>query len=146
MEFYSTVFGVDRTRVSELRVAAFFAVQAVVLVAYALVRAARVARLRDQGRPAPRSDAPRKRAGVAALITPVLPLVLLRGFGVDAIVGFALAAVYGVLVDARRAAIVQTLVAAWIRGIEDVAPGDDPDDRHRHAARRRATCPRCRPR
>ena len=51
----------------------------------------------------------------------MLPLVLLRGFGVDAIVGFALAAVYAVLVTRPRDAV-KTLRAAWIRGIEDVAP------------------------
>ncbi len=51
----------------------------------------------------------------------MLPLVLLLGFGLDAIVGFALAALYGALVTRPRE-IVKTLVSSWIRGIEDVAP------------------------
>ncbi|MBV8368399.1 MAG: hypothetical protein JO036_05625 [Candidatus Eremiobacteraeota bacterium] len=116
-KFYSTLFGVDRTTFQSYAFA-IFAVQAVVLVAYALVRARAT---RDYATSVVPGEAPRKRADVLALITPVLPLVLLRGFGVDAIVGFALASVYGVLVTRPRAAV-QTLVAAWIRGIEDVAP------------------------
>ena len=116
-KFYSTLFGVDRTTFQSYAFA-IFAVQAVVLVAYALVRARAT---RDYATSVVPGEPPRKRAGLFALITPVLPLVLLRGFGVDAIVGFALASVYGVLVTRPRAAV-QTLVAAWIRGIEDVAP------------------------
>ena len=116
-KFYGTVFGVDRTAFQGYAFV-IFGIQAVVLIAYALVRARAARGYATKLEP---GDPPRKRAGVAALITPVLPLVLLRGFGVDAIVGFAIAAVYGVLVTRPRAAV-QTLVAAWIRGIEDVAP------------------------
>ncbi|MBV8581024.1 MAG: hypothetical protein JOZ86_10375, partial [Candidatus Eremiobacteraeota bacterium] len=129
--FYSTVFGVDRATFQGYALV-LFAVQAVVLVAYALVRA-RTTRdyatkvvLRQaqddggggQGDGGTRSG---RRVGPFALITPVLPLVLLAGFGLDAIVGFALAAVYGALVTKPREAV-KTLVAAWVRGIEDVAP------------------------
>ncbi|HYW52828.1 MAG TPA: hypothetical protein VE826_02605, partial [Dongiaceae bacterium] len=95
-----------------------FAIQAVVLVAYALVRARAARGYATKVEP---GEQPRKRVGPLALIAPVLPLVLLRGFGVDAIVGFAVAALYGVLVTQPRAAV-KTLMAAWIRGIEDVAP------------------------
>lgn len=116
-KFYSTIFGVDRTTFQSYAFV-IFAIQAVVLVAYAIVRARTT---RDYATKVEPGDAPRKRVGPLALITPVLPLVLLRGFGVDAIVGFAVAALYGVLVTRPRAAV-QTLVAAWIRGIEDVAP------------------------
>jgi hypothetical protein len=123
-KFYSTLFGVDRTTFQGYAFA-IFAIQAVVLVAYAIVRARAT---RDYAtkvvlRPAQADieEAPRKRVGPLALITPLLPLVLLGAFHLDAIVGFALAAVYGVLVTRPRAAV-QTLVAAWIRGIEDVAP------------------------
>jgi hypothetical protein len=122
-KFYGTIFGVDRTAFQGYAFV-IFAIQAVVLVAYALVRA-RAARdyatkvvLREAQDDV---DSPRKRVGPLALITPVLPLVLLRGFGVDAIVGFAIAALYGVLVTQPRSAV-KTLMAAWIRGIEDVAP------------------------
>jgi hypothetical protein len=116
-KFYSTLFGVAPAAFQSYAFA-IFAIQAVVLIAYAIVRARAT---RDYATNVVPGEPPRKRASVFALITPVLPLVLLRGFGVDAIVGFALAAVYGVLVTRPRAAV-QTLVAAWIRGIEDVAP------------------------
>ena len=118
--FYASVFGVDRTHFQGFAFAVF-ALQAVVLIAYALVRA-RATRGYATSVIAPaEDDAPRKRAGAIALVTPILPIVLLRGFGVDAIVAFAIAAVYGAAVTRPRA-IVKTLVAAWIRGIEDVAP------------------------
>ncbi|MDB5041399.1 MAG: hypothetical protein JWN27_2125 [Candidatus Eremiobacteraeota bacterium] len=116
-KFYSTVFGVDRSTFQSYAFV-LFAVQAAVLIAYAIVRARTT---RDYATKIEAGEPPRRRVGPLALITPVLPLVLLRGFGVDAIVGFAVAAVYGVLVTRPRAAV-QTLIAAWIRGIEDVAP------------------------
>ncbi len=119
-KFYGTVFGVDRTAFQGYAFA-IFAVQAIVLVAYAIVRARATRGYATKVVTAPDADAPRKRAGALALVTPVLPLVLLRGFGVDAIVGFAIAAIYGSLVTRPRD-VVKTLVAAWIRGIEDVAP------------------------
>ena len=120
-KFYSTIFGVDRTTFQSYAFV-IFAVQAVVLVVYAVVRARATRDYATKVVPAADAeDAPRKRVGPLALITPVLPLVLLRGFGVDAIVGFALAALYGVLVTRPRDAV-KTLIAAWIRGIEDVAP------------------------
>ncbi|MDP9018761.1 MAG: hypothetical protein M3N19_10615 [Candidatus Eremiobacteraeota bacterium] len=56
-----------------------------------------------------------------SLITPVLPIVLYFAFHMDAVVAFALAAMYGVLTTRPRTAI-QTLAAAAIRGFEDVAP------------------------
>ena len=119
-KFYSTIFGVDRTTFQSYAFV-IFAVQAVVLIVYAVMRARATRDYATKVIPADAKEAPRKRVGPLALITPVLPLVLLRGFGVDAIVGFALAALYGVLVTRPRDAV-KTLVAAWIRGIEDVAP------------------------
>jgi hypothetical protein len=121
-KFYGTIFGVDRTAFQTYAFV-IFAIQAVVLIAYALVRAraSRGYATKVVAREGVEDDAPRKRVGPFALITPVLPLVLLRGFGVDAIVGFAVAALYGVLVTRPRETV-KLLVAAWIRGIEDVAP------------------------
>ena len=116
-KFYSSVFGVDRAAFQGYALA-LFAVQALVLIVYALVRSRAT---RDYATNVIAGDPPRKRVGPLALITPVLPLVLLGRFGVDAIVGFAIAAIYGALVTRPRS-FVQTLVAAWIRGIEDVAP------------------------
>ncbi len=116
-KFYSSVFGVgpDAFRSYAL---ALFAIQAVVLVAYALARGRAT---RDYATKVEPGEPPRRRVGPLALITPVLPLVLLLGFRLDAIVGFALAAVYGALVTRPRE-LVKTLVSSWIRGIEDVAP------------------------
>ena len=119
-KFYSTIFGVDRTTFQSYAFV-IFAVQAVVLIVYAIVRARATRDYATKVVPAADAEVPRKRVGPLALITPLLPLVLLRGFGVDAIVGFALAALYGVLVTRPRDAV-KTLIAAWIRGIEDVAP------------------------
>ena len=118
--FYSSVFGVERATFQSYALV-LFALQAVVLIAFAVVRARTT---RDYAAKVVRDDdaaEPRRRVGPLALITPVLPLVLLIGLGLDAIVAFAIAALYGVLVTAPRRAV-QTLVAAWIRGIEDVAP------------------------
>ncbi len=116
-KFYSSIFGVDRTTFQSYALV-LFVVQAVVLMAYALVRTRAT---RDYATSVVPGEPPRKRVGPAALITPVLPLVLLTVLHLDAIVAFALAALYGVLVTRPRAAV-QTLIAAWIRGIEDVAP------------------------
>ncbi len=116
-KFYSSIFGVDRAAFQSYALV-LFVVQAVVLVAYALVRTRAT---RDYATSVIPGEPPRKRVGPAALIAPVLPLVLLTVLHVDAIVAFALAALYGVLVTRPRAAV-QTLIAAWIRGIEDVAP------------------------
>jgi len=121
-KFYGTIFGVDRTAFQTYAFV-IFGVQAVVLIAYALVRAraSRGYATKVVVREGAEDQAPRKRVGPFALITPVLPLVLLRAFGVDAIVGFAVAALYGVVVTRPRETV-KLLVAAWIRGIEDVAP------------------------
>ena len=115
--FYSSVFGVERGTFQSYALV-LFGVQAIVLIVFAVVRARTT---RDYATKVEAGDEPRRRVGPLALVTPVLPLVLLIGLGVDAIVAFAIAALYGVLVTTPRRAV-QTLVAAWIRGIEDVAP------------------------
>ncbi len=56
-----------------------------------------------------------------ALITPVLPIVLYFALGLDPILAFMVSAVYGA-VTTRPLLAVKTLVAAAIRGVEDVAP------------------------
>lgn len=56
-----------------------------------------------------------------ALVTPVLPIVLYFVLRMDPIVAFIASAVYGA-VTTRPSSAVQTLVAAVIRGVEDVAP------------------------
>ncbi|HZO95621.1 MAG TPA: hypothetical protein VFB22_17865 [Candidatus Baltobacteraceae bacterium] len=116
-KFYSSVFGVGPAAFRTYALA-LSALQALVVVAYALVRGRAERGYATKVEP---GEPPRKRVSPIALLTPVLPLVLLLAFGLDAIVGFALAAVYGALVTRPRE-IVKTLVSAWIRGIEDVAP------------------------
>lgn len=116
-KFYSSVFGVAPPAFAPYAFA-ICALQAVVLLIYAVVR---TRASRDYAAKVEGGEPPRKHVNALALVTPVLPLVLLEAARLDAIVAFGCAAVYGVLVTRPRAAI-QTLVAAWIRGIEDVAP------------------------
>jgi hypothetical protein len=116
-KFYTTLFGVDRATFQSYALV-LFVLQAVVLIAYAVVRARAT---RDYAAKVEPGEAPRKRVGPLALITPLVPLVLYARFGVDPIVGFLISAVYGVLVTRPREAV-KTLVSSWIRGIEDVAP------------------------
>jgi Mg2+/citrate symporter len=56
-----------------------------------------------------------------ALITPILPIVLYFAFHLDPILAFAISAIYGALTT-RPLQAIQTLTAAAIRGLEDVAP------------------------
>jgi len=56
-----------------------------------------------------------------ALIAPILPIVLYFAFHMDPVVAFAISAIYGALTT-RPSHAVQTLTAAAIRGVEDVAP------------------------
>jgi hypothetical protein len=67
------------------------------------------------------SDDSAPRVPAIALITPVLPLVLYYALKIEAAPAFLIAAVFAVLVTKPRLAI-ERLVAAAIRGVEDVAP------------------------
>ncbi len=116
-KFYSVTFGVDRVQFQHYAWV-LFAVQAAVLVIYALAQSRST---RGYATKVEAGDPPRRRVGPFALITPILPLILLTLGGQDPIVAFIIASIYGVLVTRPRAAI-QTLLAAWVRGIEDVAP------------------------
>jgi hypothetical protein len=116
-KFYRDVFGVGQPELQSY-IYLLFAIDAVVLLAFAFIRSRTT---RDYATFAIAGEAPRKRVNVAALLTPVLPLVLFAGLHVDAIVAFLVSALYGVLVTRPRA-IAATLSAAWIRGVEDVAP------------------------
>ena len=55
------------------------------------------------------------------MLTPILPIVLYFVFGMNPIVAFSIAALYGTLTT-RPLATIETLVASAIRGLEDVAP------------------------
>ena len=115
--FYRQTFGVDQTQLQNY-IFALFAVDALVLILFAVVRGRST---RDYATFAIAGAPPRKRVVPWALLTPVLPLVLYAGFHIDALVAFLIAALYGVLVTRPRE-IAATLSAAWIRGVEDVAP------------------------
>ncbi|HEY9086241.1 MAG TPA: hypothetical protein VIN40_09965, partial [Candidatus Tyrphobacter sp.] len=115
--FYTTFFGVTEQQV--VRYAIVLAViDAVALLAYAIVA---FRRERDYAAWAAAAE-PRER-GVPwwSLVTPLLPIVLYYALHLDATPAFALSALFGAIVTRPRKAIV-TLVAAAIRGVEDVAP------------------------
>jgi hypothetical protein len=116
-KFYRDVFGVDQPALQNY-IGVLFAIDALVLIGFALVRARTT---RDVAAFAEPGEAPRKRAGVFALLAPVLPLVLYAGLRIDALIAFLVSAIYAALVTRPRA-LVATLTAAWIRGVEDVAP------------------------
>ena len=116
-KFYRDVFGVDQPALQSY-IYVLFAIDALILVVYAIVRARTT---RDYATFAIASDAPRKRVPPWALLTPVLPLILFVMLHVDALAAFAISAVYGALATNPKG-VVQTLVASWIRGVEDVAP------------------------
>jgi hypothetical protein len=116
-KFYRDVFGVDQSQLQNY-IGLLFAIDALVLLAFALLRGRSA---RDYATFAIAGPPPRKRASPWALLAPVLPLVLFAGLHVDALVAFLIAALYGAAVTRPRE-IAATLSAAWIRGLEDVAP------------------------
>jgi hypothetical protein len=116
-KFYRDVFGVDQTQLQSY-IYVLFAIDALVLLAFAFLRGRSA---RDYATFAIAGAPPRKRTAPWALLTPVLPLVLYAGLHVDALVAFLIAALYGAAVTRPRE-IAATLSAAWIRGVEDVAP------------------------
>jgi H+/gluconate symporter-like permease len=116
--FYTKYFGVAQEQMVRYAVA-LAVIDAVVLVVYAIVAFRRERdyatwAVRAEGEPAPRVPA-------VALLTPVLPIVLYYALKMPATPAFMLSALFGVLVTRPREAV-QTLVAAAIRGVEDVAP------------------------
>jgi hypothetical protein len=117
--FYTKTFGVERAQM-QMYAYVLAAIDLVALVAFAFLRF-RVTR--GSATWALQRDEPlaRKRAPLYACIAPVLPIPLYQLAHLDAIVAFALAALYGVLATAPRKAVA-TLVASAIRGVEDVAP------------------------
>ncbi len=119
-KFYTQFFGVVPQTMTRYALV-LAAIDAIALVIYACVafRAERgyatwaVAAEREDDRD----------AGVPpwALLTPVLPIVLYYLLHLDATLAFIVSAFFGVLVTRARKAV-PTLVAAAIRGVEDVAP------------------------
>ncbi len=116
--FYTTYFGVSREQLFRYSIVLGL-IDALALLIYAAVSFAR-----DRGyatwavRAEPEE---RPRVPAIALVTPLLPLAFYYALKMDAAPAFLVAAVYGVVVT-RPALAVQRLVAAAIRGFEDVAP------------------------
>ena len=116
-QFYTQFFGV--TEESMVRYAVLLAaIDAVALVTYAVIA---FRRERDYATWAVAAQRPDSPVPPWALLTPILPLVLYYTLHLDASIAFILAAIYGVLAT-RPLRAIPTLVAAAIRGIEDVAP------------------------
>ena len=117
--FYTKTFGVERAQMLPYAYV-LAAIDVVAMVAFAFVR---FGTTRGSAAWALSLDEPpaRKRAPLYACIAPVLPIPLYQAAHFDAIVAFVLAAAYAALVTAPRKAA-GTLVAAAIRGVEDVAP------------------------
>ncbi|MGA7200184.1 MAG: hypothetical protein WBX26_00010 [Candidatus Cybelea sp.] len=117
--FYTTFFGVAREQL--VRYAILLAlIDAAFLVAYAAVSFYRARGYATWAVRVP-EDPNSQRVPAVALVTPLIPLLLFYAFHLDAAVAFLVAALFGVLVT-RPALAVQRLVAAAIRGVEDVAP------------------------
>jgi hypothetical protein len=117
-KFYTQLFGVVPQQLSHYAVALAI-VDALALVVYAAVS---FRTERSYATWAVKADSERETGVPAiALLTPVLPIVLYFALHLDPMLAFALSAIYGVLVTRPRRAI-PTLVAAAIRGVEDVAP------------------------
>ena len=115
--FYRQTFGVDQSQLQGY-IFALFAIDALVLILFAVIRGRST---RDYATFAVAGPPPRKRVQPWALLTPVLPLILYAGLRIDALVAFLIAALFGAAVTRPRE-IAATLSAAWIRGVEDVAP------------------------
>lgn len=117
--FYVKTFGVTRGELQPYAYA-LAGIDALALVAFAF---ARFRRTRGTAFWALEPEEPlaRVRAPWYALATPVLPIVLYFALGMNPIVAFALAALYGVATAAPRRAI-EVFVGSAIRGVEDVAP------------------------
>ncbi len=116
--FYTKFFGVGQQEL--MRYAVVLAViDALALLVYAFVAFRRERAYATWAVAAERDR--RKTVAWYALVTPVLPIVLYFALHVDPMLAFVFSAIYGTLVTRPRQAV-QTLVAAAIRGIEDVAP------------------------
>jgi len=116
-KFYGQIFGVDQSAFGTY-IYALAALEIGAIVAFAVVSGRTN---RDYATFALAAPPPKRSVHPIALITPILPVLIYKGFGVDATVAFAIAALFGVVVTRPRDAV-QTLMAAWIRGLEDVGP------------------------
>ena len=117
-KFYTLLFGVVPQQLTHYALA-LAAIDAAALIAYALVSFARERGYATWAVAAPQSE--ERKVPAAALVTPLLPIVLYFVLHLDPSIAFVLSAVYGAVVARGRQAI-EVLTAAAIRGVEDVAP------------------------
>jgi hypothetical protein len=118
--FYTKYFGVAPQQLERYAVVLAI-IDAVALIVYAVIA---FRRERGYATWAVKAAEPAGTTGgvpAIALLTPVLPLILYYALHVEAAPAFLLSAVFGVLVTRPREGV-QTLLAAAIRGVEDVAP------------------------
>ena len=117
--FYTQTFGVARSQMQPYA----YVLAAIDLAALVLFAAVRFRATRGSATWAVAADEPlaRKRAPLYALATPALPIVLYYAFGLNPIVAFSVAALYGVVAATPRK-MISIPVASAIRGVEDVAP------------------------
>ncbi len=117
--FYTQLFGVVPQQMTHYAVI-LAGIDAIALVIYAVVS---LARARDYATWAVQveDEPPAPRVPAIALATPILPIVLYFALHLDPTIAFIIAAVFGAVVT-RGTRTVETLVAAAIRGVEDVAP------------------------
>jgi Na+/H+ antiporter NhaC len=117
-KFYTTTFGVERAQLQPFAYA-LAAIDLAVLLVFAFIQ---FRTTRGYATWALEIEEPaRKRVPLVALFTPILPIVLYFAFGMNPIVAFSIAALYGTLTT-RPSATIEILVASAIRGVEDVAP------------------------
>ena len=116
-QFYTKFFGITQGQLTTYA-AVLAGIDALAMLVYAIVSFRSMRAYATWAVKAERIDG---RIFPPALVTPVLPIVLFYVLRLDPILAFALSAIYGVLCTKPRTAI-PALVAAAIRGIEDVAP------------------------
>ncbi len=118
--FYTKYFGVLPEHL--VRYAIVLAiVDAIALVVYAVIAFRRERGYAAWAVRAAGDDDETRGVPAIAMLAPLLPIVLYYVLHLEAAPAFILAALFAVLVTRPRAAV-QTLVAAAIRGVEDVAP------------------------
>jgi len=117
-KFYGQIFSVDQSAFGPY-IYVLAGIEILAIVVYAIVRTRTTRHYATFALAAP--AVVRGRVHPIALVTPILPVLIYKLAGVDATIAFAISALFGVLVTRPRD-LVQTLVAAWIRGLEDVAP------------------------
>ncbi len=117
--FYTKYFGIAPQQLTGYAIV-LAVIDAVALLLFAVVWFRRERGYATWAHPAERSPEP-ARVPAVALVTPVLPLLLYYAFHMEAAPAFLIAAVFGALVTSPEAAV-SRLVAAAIKGLEDVAP------------------------